>query len=244
MALPSTPPIDLRMIADEIGLEGTVDLLQCLDASYLEDKSLPVDMLRFLGYSHVPPVSPPTAPPTVNTTVRSDGNITVYWGAGTGTIDQYRIERKKGTGSYEFRINWTDLVFRSFEDTTTTLDEEHTYRVRAENSGGVSDWTYSSTVIPTLNPPGQPKTPQYDNQRFYPNGIGIAWTPPTTGGPPSNYRIEFGTGSFIANVAAPNLSYIVPNSLLTQGSSYTFRVRAENAAGASNWLTFPSKTYN
>lgn len=242
MALPETPPIDLRMIADEIGLTGTVDLIQCLEESYLNDKSLPVDMLRFLGYSHVS-IDPPTEPTFLNSIVQSNASIFLTWGAGTGEIDHYRIERSIASGSYTFLYNWDNLAILWYTDNSTVLNQTHQYRVRAENAAGVSSWVYSSVVTPTLSPPGNPKTPQYDNSRFYPNGIGLGWTAPTSGGEVANYRVEFGNGAFIANVTAPTTNYIVPNSLLTYNDSYTFRVRAENAAGVSSYLVFPSKTY-
>ncbi len=136
MALSTTPPISLSQIQSEVGLGAGSSLIDCLNASNLADKSLPVSMMRFLGYTHL---VAPEAPVSVTIIEQGGPSVQVSWTpGGGGPAEHYRIERSVNFGAYEFMQN--DAA-SPFVDAPVTVGANYRYRVRSENSAGNSGYT-------------------------------------------------------------------------------------------------------
>lgn len=246
MALPSTPPIDLRMIADEIGLEGTVDLLQCLDASYLEDKSLPVDMLRFLGYSHLQVPDAITSPSAV-LSGNKNGGIRLTWTnpIGGSTHEYTRIEVSENGGAFT-TLDTVPASTQMYTYRTGLISSnEYSYRFYATNSAG--DSPVSDTTTPIVFPelPGAITISTIANK--YPNGMDVNWTDLITGGTPTSYSIILydSSNTYVYDMGAipPTNSVTFGHSHLTENQSYYARITAGNAAGGSPSKDTPTRIY-
>ena len=65
------------------------------------------------------------------------------------------------------------------------------------------------------------------------HAVAIVWTPPTSGGTPSGYRLEAGYAPGAANAAVLNTTAPGFAAAGVPAATYYVRVRAFNAAGAS-----------
>jgi len=93
----------------------------------------------------------PSTPGAASASALSTTSVSLSWGASTGTVTAYHIERAGSNNVFtEIAGNVTATTFT---DTTATAATAYTYRVRAENSGLFSD--YSSTAGAT--------TPTFDS---------------------------------------------------------------------------------
>ena len=67
------------------------------------------------------------------------------------------------------------------------------------------------------------------------HNITLTWTAPTSGGPPTGYKVERGTSAgtetLIATVPVPSLTYVDTNGV--GGTTYFYVVVATNSAGDS-----------
>ena len=129
--------------------------------------------------------------------------------------------------------------FSSYTVTGLRNGRTYSYRVHAVNAVGPGDWEHSASTTPmTADPPAAPTalTASAGDTR-----VTLAWTQGDDGGSPLSrheYRQSTDTGTIWADwTAIPNSAgneahatrYTV--SGLTNGTSYTFQVRAVNAVG-------------
>jgi hypothetical protein len=148
MALPSSPPISLSQIKTELGLTGNMSLVDCLNASNLADKTLPVAMTRFLGYTHTTCSAAPNAVIGADASVVSN-DVTITWTPDSLGEDpsQFRIERNpQSTGIWEFVANRAAGGDNTYFDNDVPPDQ-YLYRVRAENACGNSVYRDTNSVI-------------------------------------------------------------------------------------------------
>ena len=103
--------------------------------------------------------------------------------------------------------------------------------------GSLSLQSFPNQAVSTpLQPPGAPGTPSVSSKTS--NSASLSWTAPTTGGPVTQYRIQYATDSSFTN----------PSTFFSQGTDtsrtvtglnpstrYYFRVRAENSGGNSSY---------
>lgn len=150
MALPSSGSLSIkgaagsgRSISMEVdGNETGNKSLSTLSAS--ASKSAPHSMLEFLGYAHeVIPGAPTSITATYDSTF---DRVQVSWTPpvdGDTTPDNYRLERSTDGSTWSFLADkGTSLTHND----TSVPAPQYYYRVRAENSVGVSGWRVSSVV--------------------------------------------------------------------------------------------------
>ncbi|WP_141654120.1 glycine-rich protein, partial [Haloparvum sedimenti] len=102
------------------------------------------------GYIEIETLSPPSAPASASQTIVSAEEIEVTW----DDVDReanYRLEVSEDGGSYTEVASPGENV-TSYTYTATPSVDTHQFRVRAENSAGSSDWTYTGTASTKADP--------------------------------------------------------------------------------------------
>ena len=168
----------------------------------------------------------PAAPSGLSLTIVSGTQIDLDWTDNADNETSFKIERKTGLGSF-VQIATRGANTESFSDTGVAANTTYTYRVRASNSGGDSDYSeeVSTTTVPSA-PTGLTATAASSSE------IDLAWS---HSGGADGFRVErrTGSGSFaeIASLGASARSY--QDSGLLAGSTFVYRVFARNAGGDS-----------
>ena len=157
-----------------------------------------------------------------------DGQVTLSWTAPTSGATPTGYEFRSGVAA-----RWSAWAATSsmIGQTVTDLDNgsEYTFEVRAV-AGELKGVAASTTATPmaALTPPGAPTSLAAAPG----NGqVTLSWAAPTSGGAPSGYQYRV-IGGGVTGAWADTSSMtgqLVTN--LTNGTEYTFEVRAVNAAG-------------
>lgn len=178
-----------------------------------------------------------TTPPTVQWTpplpAFSQPSFTVAWlGSDSGSgIQNYDFEAyDNGNPVTYFTTTATSQNFTGGIDGHT-----YTFRVRArDNAGNVSDWITTQTVVQTT-PPTVTINPL---PTMSPPTFTVSWSGSDNISGIKGYQLEiYQDGVGQGAVATPDTSYVLTNG--QTGSTYSFRVRAQNNAGiVSEWSPF------
>ncbi|MEA4846109.1 MAG: fibronectin type III domain-containing protein, partial [Clostridiaceae bacterium] len=105
-------------------------------------------------------------------------------------------------------------------------DTEHSYRVRARNRGGISEWT-AEAMIRTL--PEKPSIPNNLTATAGTNEITLSWDAAERA---EEYDIE-ADGTIIATITGTSYTH----NGLTPDTMHTYRVKARNIGGESDYST-------
>lgn len=194
------------------------------------------------GYSNVasattpaPDTTPPTAPGTPTANPISSSEIDLGWPAATDNVGVtgYRVERCV-TASCVFAQIATPAS-NSFNDTGLTANTNYSYRVRATDAAGnlgpYSAMVSASTLAGDTTPPTAPGTPVLTVASS--SRIDLVWVAATDTVGVTGYMVErcagVSCGTF-TQIATPTASPYSDTGV-TANTSYTYRVRATDAAG-------------
>ena len=177
---------------------------------------------------NITPATEPDAPTGLSATV-SDQRVDLIWTApasnGGATILRYEYE-------LDFSDTWTSTggTASSYTVTGLTNGQSYTFQVRAVNRVGAGlasssqSATPTSTVVAPDTPFGLSATPGNRQVR-------LSWVQPSGGAALTHYEYEQDGSVTWTSTGGTAPSYTVTG--LTNGQTYTFRVRAVNSAGAS-----------
>jgi hypothetical protein len=183
---------------------------------------------------------PPAPPNTLAATPISWSQISLSWVDGSNNEQGFKIERRQGVG------NWSQIAMVG-ENATTWQDSglfggtEYTYRVRSYNDGGDSAYTNEASAT-TLTPPLPDAPSDLTATALSSSKIHLTWT--DNANSENGFRIErkTGSGAFLeVATVGPNVTTFT-NAGLQALTTYTFRVRAYNAAGTSAYTNQASAT--
>ena len=123
----------------------------------------------------------------------------------------------------------------SYTDTTVTEGTTYYYRVRAENEASNSAWSSTVSIVYTT----VPAAPAGLAATLAGSSVSLNWTAHAGTAPATRLRIQRATGSgFTSGVtdtlAGPAATSYTDNGV-AQGTTYYYRVRAENQASNSAW---------
>ena len=175
--------------------------------------------------------TPPTAPSNLNATAASTTQINLTWTASTDNVGvtNYLVEQCQGTSCSNFSQIGTSTT-TSFNNTSLAVGTTYNYRVRATDAAGnLSDYSNVAQAI-TLSPPSVPAnlTAVANNA----SSIGVSWGVSTGA---TGYTLQrcqgAGCSNFATIVSQAGTTYTDTN--LAAGTSYSYRVQATNANGAS-----------
>jgi chitodextrinase len=201
---------------------------------------LPLGFLLGLGgcnNSSTPPpdTTPPSAPAGLTTTVTSDTQINLSWTASTDNVGVtgYKVERCQGANCSNFTQIATPTA-TTFNDTGLAPSTSYSYRVRATDAAGNLS-SYSATSTATSSPDTTPPTAPASLTATAASStqINLSWTASTDDVGVTGYKVERCSGASCSNFAqiATPTATSYNNTSLTASTSYSYRVRATDAAG-------------
>jgi RHS repeat-associated protein len=181
--------------------------------------------------------TPPTAPAGLTATTAGTSQINLSWTASSDDIGVtgYQVDRCQGASCTTFAQVGTPTV-TSFNDIGLTPSTSYSYRVRATDAAGNISANSSIATATTQAPPdttapsaptGLAATVASTTQ------INLTWTASTDNVGVTGYRVERCQGMGCTNfveIAAPTATSF-SNTGLTAATSYSYRVRATDAAG-------------
>lgn len=185
--------------------------------------------------------TPPADPSGLGATVISSTQINLAWIDNSNNEDGFKIEGCSGVSCSSFaEITTVAAGVTTYQNTGLTASTPYSYRVRAYNAAGNSGYTLTASGTTLVAPPAAPSnltaTVMSDVQ------INLAWT--DNASTETGFRVEVavGGGAFneIGTLGANMTS--TPVTGLTQGTTYSFRVRAYNAGGNSGYTNTATKT--
>ena len=170
----------------------------------------------------------PAAPTGLSATDdnQASGKVALSWTAGGNgglAITKWKYRQNGG--------NWTDIAnsdatTMSYIVTGLTNGQEYTFKVRAVNNAGAGAASDEAKATPSTTPAKPTLTVVTGNQQ-----VRLSWTAPTdTGGANiTGYDYSKDNGSSWSATNATTTTYTVTS--LTNGTTYTFQVRAVNKKG-------------
>jgi hypothetical protein len=191
-------------------------------------------------YFYLPPAAlpAPSAPSGLTAAAASSGQINLTWVDNATDETGFKIERCTGAGCSNFaQIATVGANVASYSNTGLTGSTSYSYRVRAYNASGDSDYSNTASAV-TQAAPALPAAPTNLVAAVISRGqINLSWT--DNAGNETGFRIERCKGStctnfaLIATVGANVTSYA--NTNLTANTTYRYRVYAYNASGNSGY---------
>ena len=193
-----------------------------------------MQMVAFKAAGGVADTTPPTAPSGLGATASGSSGINLSWTASTDNVavTGYRVERCQGAGCSSF-VQVGTPTGTTFGDTGLLAGTSYSYRVRATDAAGNLS-AYSNTSSATTTDTTPPTAPSgLVATASGSSGINLTWTASTDNVAVTGYRVERCQGagcSSFAQVGTPAGTTFGDTGLLA-GTSYSYRVRATDAAG-------------
>ncbi len=183
----------------------------------------------------------PLAPSALSASPISAEQVDLLWTDNSDNETGFRVERKTGAGAFS-EIATVGANVTGYSSSGLMENTSYTYRIRAYNSYGNSDYSNESTAT-TPFVPAVPAAP--GNLVANPvsaSQLDIGWS--DNSGNEQGFKIERkeGSGSFseIATVGPGITNY--SNTLLNPSTTYIFRVLAYNITGNSAYSNEASAT--
>ena len=174
---------------------------------------------KYLGGSALP--NPPETP-KITDTKTTQTTVTISWNA-VANASGYEVEADGEPIATDSKTTYTDEGLNP--------DSLHKYRVRAKNAGGESEWS-AVTEISTL--PIPPEVPANLKGKPTRDNITLTWEATERA---EGYYIEMDGSNREVKLVT---SYIFEG--LTANSSHTYRIRAWNRGGKSDWSSYQTIT--
>jgi chitodextrinase len=184
-----------------------------------------------------PDTTAPTAPSGLSAAASSSSQINLSWNAASDSVGVtgYRVERCQGAGCSNFAQVAT-VSGTGYTNTGLSGSTSYTYRVRAgDAAGNLSGYSASATAV-TLTAPDTtaPTAPSgLSAAASSSSQINLSWNAASDSVGVTGYRVErcqgAGCGNFAQIATVSGTSY--SNTGLSGSTSYSYRVRAGDAAG-------------
>ena len=180
------------------------------------------------------PGQPPASPTNLTATVMSSRRIDLTWADNSSNETTFRIERSTDAGSTWSHLISVGISVVSYSDTGLASAASYSYRVRAENGVGNSEFSNTSTAttaqgLPIAAPTNLGATAKSVNR------IDIVWEDNSDN--EDHFRIERSEDGdswfLLTNVGINTTQY--PNLGLPEATTFHYRVRAENVHGSSDY---------
>jgi hypothetical protein len=164
----------------------------------------------------------------------SPTQINLSWTDNSTTEDGFRIERAPGGTTIFVEIGTVASGVTSYQNIGLAGSTSYSYRIRAYNSAGNSDYSAVATATTQLAPPTAPSGLAASSASS--SQVNLSWTDNSNN--EDGFKIErstTGNTNFIEVASVPAGATSYQNTGLAASTSYTYRVRAFNAAGMSSY---------
>ena len=189
--------------------------------------------------------TPPAAPSNLAAAAVSSSQINLTWTDSDSTEIGFKIERCTGADCSDFtQIATVGANVTSYSNTGLTASTSYSYRVRAYNTAGDSDYSNPASAV-TPAAPAVPAAPSnLVATTVSKSQINLSWTDNAAN--EDGFRIERCKGSTCTNFAqiatvGANVTTFA-NTGLSKGTAYRYRVRAYNASGVSAYTNIAGAT--
>jgi hypothetical protein len=189
-----------------------------------------------LGYYKLdisfPTPVPPAAPTKLTATAVATDEIDIAWTDNATTENGFELERKVEGGVFS-RIAVPNANASTFTDRSVASGTTYTYRVRAVNSGGNSEYSNEASATPPYVPPGTPTL-----LKLTPVGateLEVTWQ--GGGGVVTSYELEHRESAGVfSTVDLFNSSTFSTRLIgLEPASNHFLRIRAIGPGGTTAW---------
>lgn len=178
------------------------------------------------------PALPLPPAPTLQGTATSSSQIHLSWSTTATGIILFSVERRTTSGAYS-QIGQPSATSTVFDDSGLSGSTTYFYRMRVETNAGFSAYSNEVSVTTLQALPAAPTNLQAT--AISTSQVNLTWTnnaPDATA-----IRVEYqpaGSASFTDTGAAATLASTAVTNL-QPNTAYSFRVRAQNAAGYSTY---------
>ena len=174
---------------------------------------------------------PPAAPTGLGASAASQTQINLSWTDASDNESGFRIERDSGGGFAEIATVGAGVT--AYPDTGLTANTPHSYRVRATNAGGDSDYSNTANATTLPNAPAAPTNLTVTATSSTQCELG--WADNSANETGFEVERKVGDGAFAHAVTASAGTTGGPDTGLQPATLYTYRVRALNTGGPSAW---------
>jgi chitodextrinase len=187
------------------------------------------------SYAPPPDTVAPSAPASLTATAASDTQINLSWMASSDNVavTGYKVERCQGPSCSSFAQIATPTT-TTFNDTGLTPATAYTYRVRATDAAAnLSSFSANSTATSAADATAPSAPTSLMATAASSTQINLSWTASTDDVGVTGYKVERCSGPACSNFSqiAPSTTTTFSNTGLTPSTSYSYRVRATDAAG-------------
>ncbi len=213
--------------------QGTIDEVRVYSTA-LTQTQVQTDMNTPIA----PDTQPPTAPSGLGATAFSPSQINLGWTASQDNVGVtgYQIERCQAAGCSNFApLTTVPGTQTTYSDTGLTANTSYSYRVRATDAAGnlspYSNTATTSTLAPDSQPPTAPST--LTATAAGSTQINLGWQASQDNVGVTNYLVERCQGAGCSNFSQIGTSTQTTynDTGLAPNTSYSYRVRATDAAG-------------
>jgi hypothetical protein len=185
--------------------------------------------------------TPPAAPTALDATATGTLGADLVWTDNSNNEQGFRIERRQGAGAYG-TVTTVGANVTSYADPgPLTNGQDYTYRVYAYNGAGDSGASNEDTIT-AVNIPQPPMPPSgLSVTALIGLAIAVSWSDNSSNEDGFYLERDDGSGFVqIQSLAPGTISFNDPG--LTDGTQYTYRVRAFNTAGNSAYSNTDAAT--
>jgi len=181
----------------------------------------------------LPDPATPSSPPAGASGISTEP--TLQWSIASGA-KSYWLQISEDLAFSSIVVDDSTLAVTSYQVSGLSRGTTYYWRVRASNSYGSSDWSTVLSFTTIVAPPDPPKlSAPADGSTGITTDPMLCWDPSDRA---TSYRLQVSTDStFTTTIFDRNgiTGTFFPDSGLTIGRRYYWRLSASNAGGTSNW---------